>query len=285
MRLELKKFEVIGVIYSASCRPTGKRYIGKTTQSLYLRRKAHESESRTRCQTFFHRALQKYGFHNFEWTVLEKCSSSQELNFRECHWIAFHQTLDSKYGFNQAPGGLGGAYTLEHRRRISLALKGRPTSVEVRRKLSEIRKGKPLTEAIKLRMSLSKRGSKNHFYGKRHSAETKRLIGSKSNNRNWAKGSQCGSWKNADAIKIAELFFQKLSIQEIANRYFRITGEKIGAKIIVKSCNQFNLPIRNAGLRGRAGRIFINEFIDSHEFKNGEVRPKELQRDLNSTFN
>jgi hypothetical protein len=53
-------------------------------------------------------AYAKYGKENFEKVILEHCSSEQELNQRELHWIQESGALTDPLSYNLAEGGSGG---------------------------------------------------------------------------------------------------------------------------------------------------------------------------------
>lgn len=53
-------------------------------------------------------AYAKYGLENFVKEVLESCSSSDELNLREQHWIATTNAINDPMSYNLADGGSGG---------------------------------------------------------------------------------------------------------------------------------------------------------------------------------
>ena len=53
-------------------------------------------------------AYAKYGQENFVKEILESCSSDEELNLREQHWIATTNAISDPMSYNLAEGGLGG---------------------------------------------------------------------------------------------------------------------------------------------------------------------------------
>jgi hypothetical protein len=55
-------------------------------------------------------------------------------------------------------------------------------------------RGKKISPEIRAKMSQARLGSRNHFFGKKHSKKTKKLIGSKSKNRNWYRGPHPWNW-------------------------------------------------------------------------------------------
>lgn len=66
--------------------------------------------------------------------------------------------------------------TEEHKRKISIALKGRVFSEETKRKMSDAQRGKKATEETRKKLSLAHKGKNNYWFGKHHSEETKRKI-------------------------------------------------------------------------------------------------------------
>lgn len=60
--------------------------------------------------------------------------------------------------------------------RIRAVKCGVPLSQETKKRLSQIRKGRKLSESHKEKIRKSHLGEKNHFFGKKHSGETKRKM-------------------------------------------------------------------------------------------------------------
>lgn len=90
---------------SIICLVNNKIYVGQTTKGLDYRKAKHYNNSKYNTfQTKFYRAIRKYGFDNFEWSILEKCTTNK-LNEREIYWIdSFNSMVD---GYNMTPGGGG----------------------------------------------------------------------------------------------------------------------------------------------------------------------------------
>lgn len=89
------------------------------------------------------RAIKKCGRDNFKKEIIETCVTRKELNEKEIYWIKELKAIEK--GYNIALGGAGGnTYT------------NNPNLPEIIEKLS---------------------GDNNHFYGKKHTSESKDKIG------------------------------------------------------------------------------------------------------------
>lgn len=121
-----------------------------------------------------HQAIKKYGKHNFDRKILEECNTIEEVCNAEKKWIDYYNAVDSNNFYNIGDGGYGG------------------NPVALKKYWNSLTK-----EERKLRnnyiKNMDKSGKNNPMYGKTHSAETKKLIGSKSINRNWHHPDHIGS--------------------------------------------------------------------------------------------
>lgn len=81
-------------------RCNGKSYIG---QSVNIERRYNEHRFRTVESSLFHDELRYYGFHNFDFYVLEECCIS-DLNDKEVYYIKKYNTLFPN-GYNMTSGG------------------------------------------------------------------------------------------------------------------------------------------------------------------------------------
>lgn len=129
------------IVYIATNRVNGKAYIGQTINSLKQRKKEHiNTANKGKDNIYFHSAIRKYGRENFDWEILNKCNTIEELNKLEIYFIKKFNTF-------------GGGYNLSTGGRNAIA------SVEMRKKVSEANKGE-----------------KNYMFGKHHSKDAKRKI-------------------------------------------------------------------------------------------------------------
>ena len=86
-------------IYKITNTINGRWYIGKTNG---------QDPNYMGSGKLLKQAYAKYGKENFEKIILETCSTEQELNQREQHWIAESGALTDPLSYNLAEGGSGG---------------------------------------------------------------------------------------------------------------------------------------------------------------------------------
>lgn len=88
-----------GIIYLITNKENGYKYIGQTTQGMNKRWKQHIQEAIRMSDKPLHRAMRKYGNHNFMIKEIDECDESL-LNEREKHWIKKYNTFESAEGYN-----------------------------------------------------------------------------------------------------------------------------------------------------------------------------------------
>lgn len=75
----------MGIIYKATNLVNNKCYIGKTIQSLRIRKNKHKSDALSnKYNMYFHKSIVKHGFNNFKWEVLTKIDDENKLISRAC---------------------------------------------------------------------------------------------------------------------------------------------------------------------------------------------------------
>ena len=195
--------------------PSNKAYIGITCDDVKKRWKNGHGYTKDH-QYAMYRAIQKYGWDNFEHIIFANDLSEEQAKHIEMLLIALYKTNCSKYnnpayGYNMTDGGdgsIGHKHSNETRKKMSDIAKHRFSipennpmydkkhSEETRHKISEKRKGSNLPEDVKEKIRQSNSGKNNHFYGihrfgdtnpmygKRHSEDAKRKM---SENRNCEK--------------------------------------------------------------------------------------------------
>jgi len=107
------------IVYLITNKINGKRYVGQTVQLLNVRWSKHCHVSNANKGMLIVHAIQKYGRDSFEIKVLSKCSSLEEMNYRERYYIKLLKT-SSPNGYNILPGGLNSLHTEETKKKIYL---------------------------------------------------------------------------------------------------------------------------------------------------------------------
>lgn len=134
-------------IYRFKNKINGKVYIGQTIVPVRKRLIQHVTFSRpwTKChKTYFHRALNKYGISNFDFSVIEFCNSQKELDEREKYWITYYKSTNKNYGYNIEIGGKNGAIgkklTEEHKEKLLEANLGKHRKEETKEAIRKAHK-------------------------------------------------------------------------------------------------------------------------------------------------
>lgn len=140
------------IVYLATNRINGKRYVGATGRGLSARRRQHEvaPNSKREACPYFHAAIRKYGPDAFEWTVLICCKTFGEALREEVRLIS---KIKPEYNLTLGGEGTNGIiFSAERRAKIAAARRGMKFSEEHRRNLSLSHTGaKQTTEAIEAR--------------------------------------------------------------------------------------------------------------------------------------
>lgn len=145
-----------GKIYKIINTINNKIYIGKTVKQIKHRFQSHCYYALKReSPTHLHRAIRKYGRDNFIFEEIETCKESI-LSEREIYWIA-----ELSPDYNMTLGGEG--------------MLGYKFTDEQKKRSSESRKGLNV-------------GEDNHFYGRKHTTETRKAISKKLKGRPSACG-------------------------------------------------------------------------------------------------
>lgn len=157
-------------VYVHTNKINGKKYVGVTQRKPEKRWRNGNGYER-QC---FYNAILKYGWENFEHTILKTGLTQEEANYYEKYYIKEFDSLLGHNGYNAAVGGYDAGMTgLHHseetKKKMSDLKKGKPLSAEHRKKLSEVRRGRELSEEQKRKMGDARRG-------KTHTEETKQRI-------------------------------------------------------------------------------------------------------------
>ena len=141
-------------IYQIKNQVNGKCYIGSSV-NLHHRRERHLSELRHGKHRNRHlqRAFDKYGEATFVFEILEHTASRNLIEQEQLYL----DELKPEYNISPTAGSRLGCHP----------------SLETRRKLSEAGKGRHQTEETKRKISEARKGERNPFYGRHHSDKTR----------------------------------------------------------------------------------------------------------------
>ena len=177
--------------------PNGKRYYGITKQEVERRWLNGYGYNHN---DYFTKAINKYGWDNFEHIVIARGLTEDEAKWLEIELIREWDTINRDKGYNITKGGdgsnpteetrrkmseshkgknnyfYGKTHTEETRKKISESHKGKTLSEETKKKISESEKGKVVSEETKKKIGKSKKGENHPFYGKTLSEETRKKM-------------------------------------------------------------------------------------------------------------
>lgn len=161
-------------VYIHTCKVNQKTYVGITCKKPELRWGYQGNGYKG--QAFF-KAIQKYGWDNFDHKIVETDLSEAEAKELEIFLIDKLQSHVSKHGYNVSLGGDGYLGVDNHGEKNPMY--GRRHSDETKAKISATNKGRALkpagwrhTEEARRKMSLAPRptvsGKNNYWYGRRN---------------------------------------------------------------------------------------------------------------------
>jgi len=165
------------IVYMATNRLNGKRYVGATCKGLLARRKEHEygpKAKRTTCR-YFHAAIGKYGAENFDWSVLAEFDTFEDALRGEILLISqikpeYNLTIGGQgsTGHKQTPEAIerhrakmiGKKHSPEHNAKVAAARRGTHQSAECKAKIGAAHKGRVLSADHRRKLSEAHKGHK-----------------------------------------------------------------------------------------------------------------------------
>lgn len=109
------------IIYMHKNKINNKVYIGQTSTSVEKR--WQKGKGYKSC-FLFNRAIEKYGWENFEHTILYEGLTSEQANEKEIELITKYKSNNPNYGYNIQNGGTKSSLPIEQRQRMSEAQQG-----------------------------------------------------------------------------------------------------------------------------------------------------------------
>lgn len=176
------------IVYKITNIINGKFYIGKhQTKDL--------NDGYLGSGTLIRKAIKKYGKENFEKEILFVFDNEAEMNAKEKELV-----IISEMSYNLCEGGKGG-FSYINRNKLGRGFRTMDPEQRKRYLILAHKRLKDLRNDYSFRVELSKKiriglnnNPNNHFLGKHHSDETKRIIGFKNSYRQSGhKNSQYGT--------------------------------------------------------------------------------------------
>lgn len=150
-----------------------KKYVGITCQNPPENRWGHNGSGYKNDQSYFYKAIKKYGWDNFEHIIWADGLFEYEAKSIEVALIDTYKTNVSKWhdeaqGYNMTDGGEGTKGCIlseETRQKMSKSRMGRQVTAETRKKISEKHKGKCVSEETRKKLreiNTGKNAGTNH---------------------------------------------------------------------------------------------------------------------------
>lgn len=154
---------MINTIYKITNIIDGKIYIGQTWGKIETRFCQH-CQLTSKC-IYLKSAIQYHGKDNFTIEAVCYAIDQADANYWEGHFIRRYDSDNREKGYNLTGGGNARKHSEESKKKMSLALKGKPKSEKHKLALSKSKKGKPVwpkgkkhTEKTKAKISKSLSG-------------------------------------------------------------------------------------------------------------------------------
>lgn len=129
--------------------PSGRIYVGSTLN--ITKRKSNYKRSEVVGQTIIYRSIQKYGWENHIFTIIEECNFDNRF-IKERYWGEYYNVLDPEVGLNcilPATDLLPPVYSEETRRKMSEWQIGKVRTPEARAKGAASNRGKQMAEGTR----------------------------------------------------------------------------------------------------------------------------------------
>lgn len=262
-------------IYCIRNTADGKRYIGRTVD-LHKREVTHfwALKNNRHNNNHMQRAYNKNP-NALVFEPIELCEKDK-LNEREIYWIAYYNTMDDRFGYNQCEGGK--------------TTTGYHFSEETKKKMSEKRKGVKYSKEVieKRKRSLEEHMKRDPEFAK-HVRESRltseKLIGKST----WNKGRHCPEWlKKANSERMMGRPITEEHKEKLRKLY---SGEgSLSAKLTQSEVIEMRLRFLNGEPRLSIAKDFPNmhpntiyDIVKGKRWKHIPNSIEELERLKNGT--
>lgn len=173
---------IIGFIYMIKNKINNKKYIGQTTRTLTKR--IYEYKSAYNNNRYYNQyllnAFNKYGWDNFEFSVIDTAQSIDELNNKEIKYILDYKSNNKEFGYNIESGGCNAIPDIDTLNKMSKSHLGvKQTDNWIKKRIaiagSDEAKKYGRKKSIQEKLELSKKSPK-YWLGKNRDETTKEKI-------------------------------------------------------------------------------------------------------------
>lgn len=160
-------------IYLHKNKLNNKVYIGQTCQKPEYR--WNNGEGYKNC-SYFYKAIQKYGWENFEHIILEQNLTITEANKKEEYYIKLYNSIDPQNGYNLSYGGNNKNISILTKEKCSQNMKERWQNEEYKKNMSEKMKEKWKDPEYRKKQELYKKENKHNISeeGKKRISEARK---------------------------------------------------------------------------------------------------------------
>lgn len=215
-------------VYCHTNKINGKRYIGRTKKELEVR-SGKDGKGYMSCSRFWS-AIQKYGWDNFDHTILKSNLTEEQANYFEKYYIKKFNTQNNQFGYNISSGGKNGG--------------GHPCYEQTKQKIGDANRGKVRSEKFKQKISEANKckipwnKGKTNCFSYIMSEETKhKLSEARKGKTSWNKGispSEQTKQKISESLKgntLSEETKQKLKAASSGRKFINNGKKCIAVKI------------------------------------------------------
>jgi group I intron endonuclease len=169
--------DIIGIIYLIRNKVNDKKYVGQTIRALSDRINDYK---RGFGNDYLNNSFNKYGWDNFEFSVIDSAQTIEELNSKEIKYILKYNTTNKEFGYNIEIGGCNSIPNIETLEKMSKSHLGiKQTDEWINKRIAKAgtdnakKYGKIKTDDEKQELSLK---SPKYWLGKNHDIETREKI-------------------------------------------------------------------------------------------------------------
>lgn len=192
---------------------TSKEYVGQSIRPNF-RWKSHFHSARNGGELALHRAIRKYGEHNFAVSIIRKCTEGDVNHWEEYYIEKFDTMIPSGYNMTYGGDGVyGSKFSPESKNRCSNSAKNRWSKEEERSKLSAAVKLRCEDPAYRKKLSEAHRTRFSSPEARRIASAAAKLRFKRPEERVKVSLAAKRMWENLNSDPVARKFYvEKLSI-------------------------------------------------------------------------